>query len=81
MVLQISHSSKVETTKTNIAEMSTHSPTYTCIYLYKDMKTSCPYGFPIIVLTVLTSLLYKMYKMFLLQYNTVIIPSTKMYKE
>lgn len=79
MVLQISHSSKVETTITNIAEMSTHSPT--CIYLYKDMKTSCPYGFQIIVLTVLTSLLYKMYKMFLLQYNTVIIPSTKMYKE
>lgn len=78
MVLQISHSSKVETTITNIAEMSTHSPTYTCIYLYKDMKISCPYGFPIIVLTVLTSLLYKM---FLLQYDTVIIPSTKMYKE
>lgn len=49
MVLQISHSSKAETTITNIAEMSTHSPTYTCIYLYKDMKTSCPYGFPIIV--------------------------------
>lgn len=40
MVLQISHSSKVETTITNIAEMSTHSPTYTCIYLYKDMKIS-----------------------------------------
>lgn len=76
MVLQISHYSKVETTITNIAEMSTHSPT--CIYLYKDMKihVSCPYGFPIIVLTVLTSLLYKMYKMFLLQSNAVIITCT-----
>lgn len=43
MVLQISHSSKVETTITNIAKMSTHSPT--CIYFYKDMKISCPLWF------------------------------------